>query len=60
MTDLITPGVAMHDHVLERKENNYLSAVHIERKRAVIALLDISTGEFLVAEGTINHIKKNN
>ena len=58
VTDLITPGVAMHDHVLERKENNYLSAVHIERKRAGIALLDISTGEFLVAEGTIDYIKK--
>ncbi len=58
VTDLITPGVAMHEHVLERKENNYLSAVHIERKRAGIALLDISTGEFLVAEGTIDYIKK--
>ena len=58
VTDLITPGVSMHDQVLERKENNYLAAVHFERKRAGIALLDISTGEFLVAEGTIDYIKK--
>lgn len=58
VTDLITPGVAMHDQVLERKENNYLAAVHFERKRAGIALLDISTGEFLVAEGTLDYIKK--
>lgn len=58
VTDLVTPGVAMHDQVLERKENNYLAAVHFERKRAGIALLDISTGEFLVAEGTLDYIKK--
>ncbi len=58
VTDLVTPGVAMHDQVLERKENNYLAAVHFERKRAGIALLDISTGEFLVAEGSIEYIRK--
>ena len=58
VTDLVTPGVAMHDQVLERKENNYLAAVHFGRKKAGIALLDISTGEFLVAEGPIDYIKK--
>jgi DNA mismatch repair protein MutS len=58
VTDIVTPGVAMHDQVLERKENNYLAAVHFERKRAGIALLDISTGEFMVAEGSIEYIKK--
>ena len=58
VTDLVTPGVSMHDQVLERKENNYLAAVHFERKRAGIALLDISTGEFLVAEGSIEYVKK--
>lgn len=58
VTDLITPGVSMHDQVLERKENNYLAAVHVERKRAGVSLLDISTGEFLVAEGSIEYIKK--
>ena len=58
VTDLVTPGVAMHDQVLERKENNYLAALHFERKRAGIALLDISTGEFMVAEGSIDYVKK--
>ena len=58
VTDLITPGVAMHDQVLNQKENNYLAAIHIERKRAGIAFLDISTGEFMVAEGSIDYIQK--
>ena len=58
VTDLVTPGVAMYDQVLEQKENNYLAAVHFGRKKAGIALLDISTGEFLVAEGSIEYIKK--
>ena len=58
VTDLVTPGVAMHDQVLEKKENNYLAALHYERKRAGIALLDISTGEFLVSEGNLDFIKK--
>ncbi len=58
VTDLVTPGVAMHDQVLEKKENNFLAAVHFERKRAGIALLDISTGEFFVAEGSFDYVKK--
>ena len=58
VTDLVTPGIAMHDQVLARKENNFLGSIHFENKRAGIALLDISTGEFLVAEGTIEYIKK--
>ena len=58
VTDLVTPGIAMHDQVLERKENNFLGSIHFGNKRAGIALLDISTGEFLVAEGTIEYVKK--
>lgn len=58
VTDLVTPGVAMHDQVLEQKQNNYLAAVHIERNRAGAAFLDISTGEFYVAEGSIDYVKK--
>lgn len=58
VTDLVTPGVAMHDQVLQQKENNFLAAVHIERNRAGVAFLDISTGEFLVAEGTVEYVKK--
>ena len=58
VTDLITPGVAMHEHVLTQKENNYLAAIHIERNRAGISFLDISTGEFMVAEGSVDYIEK--
>ena len=58
ITDIVTPGVAMHDQVLECKENNYLAAIHFERKKAGIAFLDISTGEFMVAEGNLEYIKK--
>lgn len=58
VTDLVTPGVAMHDQVLNQKENNYLAAVHFERSRGGIAFLDISTGEFMVAEGPIEYIQK--
>lgn len=58
VTDLITPGVAMHDQVLTQKQNNYLAAVHIDRTRAGIAFLDISTGEFMVAEGKLDYIQK--
>ncbi|MFN2378939.1 MAG: DNA mismatch repair protein MutS [Bacteroidales bacterium] len=51
ITELITPGVTLDDNVLNHKENNYLAAIHFSSQAAGIALLDISTGEFLVAEG---------
>lgn len=55
ITELVTPGVSLNDNVLTHKENNFLAAVHIDRKIAGIAFLDISTGEFLVSEGTIEY-----
>jgi len=56
ITELITPGVSLNDNVLNHKENNFLAAVHIEKRVAGAAFLDISTGEFLVSEGTVEYI----
>ncbi len=56
ITELITPGVSLNENVLNHKENNFLAAVHIDKKIAGVSFLDISTGEFLVAEGTIDYI----
>ncbi|HPR72762.1 MAG TPA: DNA mismatch repair protein MutS [Bacteroidales bacterium] len=56
ITELITPGVSLNDNVLMHKENNFLAAVHIDKKIGGIAFLDISTGEFLVSEGTVDYI----
>lgn len=56
ITELVTPGVSLNDNVLNHKENNFLAAVHIERRVAGAAFLDISTGEFLVSEGTVEYI----
>jgi DNA mismatch repair protein MutS len=56
ITELVTPGILLNDNVLNHKENNFLAAVHIEKKIAGVAFLDISTGEFLVSEGTIDYI----
>ncbi len=58
ITELVTPGVAMADNVLAARENNFLAAVHFGKKAIGLSLLDISTGEFLVAEGTPEHIDK--
>ncbi|MFP4557794.1 MAG: DNA mismatch repair protein MutS [Bacteroidales bacterium] len=58
VTELVTPGVSLNDNVLERKENNFLACVHLNKKYAGIAFLDISTGEFYVAEGTYEYIDK--
>jgi DNA mismatch repair protein MutS len=54
--ELVTPGVSLNDNVLNHKENNFLAAVHIDKKIAGVAFLDISTGEFLISEGTIEYI----
>ncbi|MCU0455933.1 MAG: DNA mismatch repair protein MutS [Bacteroidales bacterium] len=56
ITELITPGVSMNENVLDHKENNFLAAVHISKQIAGAAFLDISTGEFLVSEGTPDYI----
>ena len=58
ITELVTPGIALGDNVLRSKENNFLAALHFGRGAAGLSLLDISTGEFLVAEGTPEYIDK--
>lgn len=58
VTELVTPGVAFNEQVLENKKNNFLAAVHFERKEVGVAFLDVSTGEFLVAQGEANYIDK--
>lgn len=58
ITELVTPGIAMTDNVLTAKENNFLSAVHFGTSAVGIAFLDISTGEFLLAEGTVEYVDK--
>ncbi len=58
ITELVTPGVAMGDNVLNYKENNFLAAVHFGKGACGVAFLDISTGEFLTGEGTYDHIEK--
>ena len=58
ITEVVTPGVAMVDTVLNYKENNFLAAVHFGRTACGLALLDISTGEFLTTEGPVEHIDK--
>lgn len=64
ITELVTPGVAMNDNVLDHRENNFLAAVHFSKGGAVgkglvgVAFLDISTGEFLTAEGTAEYVDK--
>jgi DNA mismatch repair protein MutS len=54
--ELVTPGVSLNENVLNHKENNWLASIHIDKKLAGIALLDISTGEFLTSEGTLEYI----
>ncbi|HHU34824.1 MAG TPA: DNA mismatch repair protein MutS [Bacteroidetes bacterium] len=56
IVELVTPGVSLNDNVLDNKENNFLAAVHIDKNIAGVSLLDISTGEFLVAEGTVEYV----
>lgn len=58
ITELVTPGVSINDNVLNYKENNFLAAVHFGRASCGVAFLDISTGEFLTAEGPFDYIDK--
>ena len=58
ITELVTPGVALSDNVLQNKENNFLAAVHFGKGAWGLSFLDISTGEYLIAEGPADHIDK--
>ena len=58
ITELVTPGVALNDNVLSHRENNFLAAIHQGKKHTGVAFLDISTGEFLAAEGSNDYIDK--
>ena len=58
ITELVTPGVALSDNVLNYKENNFLAAVHFGKSACGVAFLDISTGEFLTGEGTYDYVEK--
>ena len=58
ITELVTPGVAMSDNVLNYKENNFLAAVHFGKASCGVAFLDISTGEFITGEGTYDYVEK--
>ncbi|WP_418646357.1 DNA mismatch repair protein MutS [Tenacibaculum insulae] len=58
VTELVTPGVALNDEVLQSKSNNFLAAVHFGKKTVGISFLDVSTGEFLIAQGNEEYIDK--
>ncbi|MEN8126140.1 MAG: DNA mismatch repair protein MutS, partial [Bacteroidota bacterium] len=58
VTELVTPGVALNDEVLQAKTNNFLAAVHFGKKLIGVSFLDISTGEFLTAQGDAEHVDK--
>lgn len=58
ITELVTPGVSINDNILNNKENNFLAAVHLSRSQCGISFLDISTGEFLTAQGPFDYIDK--
>lgn len=58
VTELVTPGVSFNDQVLEKNRNNFLCAIHLDQKLHGVSFLDISTGEFLIAQGSIEYIDK--
>lgn len=58
ITELVTPGVSINDNILNHKENNFLAALHFSKDTCGIALLDISTGEFMTAEGPVDYMDK--
>lgn len=58
VTELVTPGVSFNDKILEHKTNNFLASIYLDNEHAGISFLDVSTGEFLVAEGTLTYIEK--
>jgi len=58
VTELVTPGVSMNDKILDHKTNNFLASIHLGNKNSGISFLDISTGEFLIAQGSNDYIDK--
>src|SRR5690606_12791668 len=58
VTELVTPGVAYSDNIVQQKSNNYLACLHFEKQSIGVSFLDISTGEFLVAQGNAEYIDK--
>lgn len=58
VTELVTPGVNLNDQILDHKKNNFLAALHFDKKKCGVAFLDMSTGEFLVGEGSFEYIDK--
>lgn len=58
ITELVTPGVSINDNILNHRENNFLASIHIDKKSYGIAFLDISTGEYLAAEGSPDYVEK--
>jgi len=58
VTELVTPGVSLNDKVLDHKTNNFLASIHLEMKTSGISFLDISTGEFLIAQGSNDYVDK--
>lgn len=58
VTELVTPGVVFNDQVLDNKRNNFLAAIHFDKKESGIALLDVSTGEFMLSQGSREYIEK--
>lgn len=58
ITELVTPGVSINDNILNYKENNFLAAIHFGKAACGVAFLDISTGEFLTAEGPFDYVDK--
>ncbi|HKL33779.1 MAG TPA: DNA mismatch repair protein MutS, partial [Tangfeifania sp.] len=58
ITELVTPGVSINENILENRENNFLASVHFDKKMAGVAFMDISTGEFLTAEGNYEYVDK--
>ena len=58
VTDMLTPGIATNDKLLEHKNNNFLAAIYVEKEYGGVAFLDITTGEFLIAEGNTEYLDK--
>lgn len=58
ITELVTPGVSFNDKILNHEQNNFLASIHFDKEKAGIALCDVSTGEFLVAQGNLTYIEK--
>ena len=58
ITELVTPGVSFNDKILNHQQNNFLASIHFDKDQGGLALCDVSTGEFLVAQGSITYLEK--